>query len=142
MKQTRSALSKEFIRPSLRHEEINRPMGGLLLIGLAGMGGGLMLQDLSPPREWVLRIIAVALIIATVGGAIYHPIRRFWMGGAFAGFVIAAVSLVTTFFYVRWRAGVFAVMWSGEFIIPLGIGALPGIGMYYLMMRNETVDEP
>jgi len=141
MKQTRPALSKEFIRPSLRNEEINRPTGGLLMIVVADMLGALVLQQDSPPRHWVLPIVAVALVITTIGGAIYHPIPRFWMRGAFAGLLIGTISLATTFYYVKWRVGVSHWIVSAEFIIPLGIGALPGISVYYLMMRNETVDE-
>jgi hypothetical protein len=149
MKQPRPALSKEFIRPSLRNQEINRPTGGLLMIVGAVVIGALVLQLDRPPREWVLPIIAVVLTSATIGGAIYHPIRRFWMRGACAGLLIGAISLATTFFYLKWRVGDSHFMGSEELhflvsvelLIPSGVGALPGITVYYLMMRNETVDE-
>jgi len=138
----RPALSREFIEPSKPNEKLNRPFMGMALIILADMLGAFFLLERELPREWVPRILALVIGLCAAGGALYHPVRRFWLKGLVAGLAVGLLSLVTTYFYMGWRFSLTGSVWSAEMLLPLALGSLPGVGLYYLMMRDETVDDP
>lgn len=133
------ALSREFLQPSQVGEPVNRPFLGMGMIVVADMAGALVLQQHAPPRDLAVWVLGIAASLSAIGGAIYHAVRRFWAKGAIAGLTIGLVSLVATYFYVDWRFTLTDSIASPEFLLPLFVGALPGVGLYYAMMRSELV---
>jgi hypothetical protein len=137
-------LAREFVRPSELHEKFNRPQGGLCLFLLGVMGGSWLLSQL-PIREYVPWIVAATSATCTGAGALYHPVNRFWFKGAVSGFVAGLCALAVTYSYLDWRLRTTGGIHSAEFILTGLVGALPGVGLYVLLMRDEVVtpeDEP
>ena len=136
----KSALSQEFVRPNGLREKINRPQVGLCLLLLSVMFGSLMLSEVRT-KDFVPWIIGGVAIVCAGAGALYHPINRFWMKGAVSGLVAGLGALVVTYYYLEWRFRLTGSIWSFEFVLSSLAGALPGIGLYGLLMRHEVVDE-
>ena len=134
------ALSGEFLQPSNPGEPINAPFLGMAMILVADMIGALVLHRHAGRADWAAWVLVLAAVLSAAGGAVYHPIRRFWARGAIAGLSIGVVSLVLTYFYVDWRFTLTDWISSAEFLFPMAVGALPGAGLYYALMRHETVE--
>ena len=139
MKQKRRALSQEYLDPGRTafRGGVKRQVVGITLVTVPLVFGGKaidVLGDGGAVLRWVAGILACA---GAVGGALYHPVRRFWWRGAVAGVVVTAGACAMYRFYQRLRPEPF----GPEFAVVAFLGALPGVFVYYLLMRHQYVAE-
>ena len=97
--------------------------------------GGKALDVLGTQSDVLLTLGAVLVVVGAATGAAFHPIRRFWWRGAVAGVVV----VIGAFVAHRLHAIVRPEPLGPEFAVVGMLGALPGVWVYYLLMRHQVV---
>jgi hypothetical protein len=118
-------------------EPVNRHTLAIALIAGPVIFGALSLRVLGADPStlaWVSLFVAVP---AAIGGWVHPPLRVLRPRCAVAGVVIAAGALAATYGYLMWRGREFEVRYGLEFILPLVIGGLPGVALYYALVRHH-----
>ena len=98
---------------------------------------GKVLDALGSDRSTLTSVVLALVSAGAVGGALYHPIRRFWWRGALAGVLIVCGSFAMCRAYQRVRANPVGY----EFAVVALAGSIPGIVAYYFLMRHQRVAE-
>jgi hypothetical protein len=80
-------------------------------------------------------LVFLASAGGALGGALFHPIRRYWRKGLACGVLVNLGGMAATYFYMLPRTTV----WNYELVIPLAVGGAPGALLYWLLMRREVV---
>lgn len=128
------AFSKVFLAPPRGQGSRSQHLAMLVMVGpvtFCAMGmGGFGSFSIGP-----LQAILLCSAAGALGGAFYHPIRRFWRQGCVAGAFAGAGALLATVFYLEGRTHIYNV----EILIPMAVGALPALGAYWLLMRKQRV---
>src|SRR4051812_49771859 len=104
------------------------------------MFGAFALYRLGTDSATLGWVTSLVLSCGALGGWIHHPVRRFRRRGATAGVLAAGGALFVTYLYVDWRGGDQKVMVGEELLIPIAIGAAPGLYFYYSLLRDEHVE--
>ncbi len=82
--------------------------------------------------------LPVAAAGGAVAGAIYHPGFRYWSVGAPCGALVGVGVLLATYYYCQWLDRVSNV----DVAVALLVGCLPGLALYYLVLRSLTLAGP
>ena len=139
MTDRKPATAPEYLAPRGGHRDpVTRQTVALTLIIVPTMFGAFALYRLGTDPQTLGWTAGFVICLGALGGWIHHPVRRFRVRGAMAGGLAAAGALLATYLYVDWRGGEQKPI-SEEFMIPLVIGAAPGLYVYYALLRAERV---
>ena len=140
MNDRKPASAREYLAPPQgKRAPVTRQTFGMTLIIVPAMFGAFALYRLGVDQGDRLWIATIALVCGAIGGWIHHPVRRFRVKGAMAGILAAAGALVVTYYYVEWRGGDQKFKVFEELLIPIAIGAAPGVFVYYSLLKEEQV---
>jgi len=120
-------------------DPVTRQTLALTMMLIAPLCGALALSRLGTDPETMRWVAGFVIGLGAVAGWIHHPVRRFRIRGAVAGALAGGGALLLTYLYVEWRGGDQKIRVMEELLIPLAIGAAPGLWMYYFLLRNEDV---
>ena len=123
-------------RQSLR-EPVNRHTLAIALIVTPVIFGALTLRILGTDTSTLAWVLAVVAVPAAIGGWRHPPLRSLRLRTAVAGIVIAAGALAATHVYLKWRGDAYEVRSGTELVLPTVIGGLPGVLLYYALVRHR-----
>jgi hypothetical protein len=131
--------SKYMVATGGLNDPVTRQTVAIVLIMVPSVCGAIALYRLGTNPVTLEWVTGVVMSFGALGGWIHHPVRRFRVRGALAGILAAGGALLAMYFYVAWRGGEQKVLFNFELLIPLVIGAAPGVYAYYSLLRGETV---
>lgn len=137
MERRRHPLSQEYLDPgrTALRGAVSRQILAIMLV-CTPMFLAAKLLDVLGDDLWVVQWVTAMLVLAgAAGGALYHPVRRFWWRGTVSGVVVTAGAFAAYRTYQRLRPDPFGY----EFAIVALMGAVPGLLVYYLLMRQQHV---
>jgi hypothetical protein len=116
---------------------VSRQIVAIAIMVVPIVFAGKFLDALGSDSTTLTSVVLVFVGAGAVGGAIYHPIRRFWWRGALAGVLIVCGSFAVCRAYQTVRPNPF----GHEFAVVALVGSVPGIVAYYFLMRHQRVTE-
>jgi hypothetical protein len=139
MKIGRRALTAEFLHPgrATLRGGTSRQVLAIAIFTVAVLFSGKALQVLGSDRDVLQWVAAILLGSGALAGALYHPLVRFWWRGAIAG----AVAVASSFAFLSWYSTMRPEPLGLEFAIVVFLGAVPGMLVYYFLMRHQVVEE-
>jgi len=131
------ALSREDLDPgrSRFSSAVSRQTVAIAIMVVPVVFAGKVLDTLGSDDSTVAGVVLVLAIAGAVGGAIYHPARRFCWRGAVAGVLIVWGAFAAFRGYQRVRSRPLSI----EFAVVSLVGAIPGFVAYYVLMRDQRV---
>jgi hypothetical protein len=134
------ATASEYMEPAQGpRDAVTRQTLALALMIVSPLCGALALYRLGVDSVTVRWAAGLVIGFGALAGWIHHPVRRFRVRGAMAGGVAAGGALLGEYLYLAWRGGDQKIWLVEELLIPLAIGAAPGLYMYYVLLREERV---
>jgi hypothetical protein len=80
------------------------------------------------------------VIGGVIGGALLHPSPKVRGRGILVGGLGAPCCLLVTYAYVKWRFDLTGAIFQAEMLLPFLVGCLPAGILYWLLLRDETVE--
>jgi hypothetical protein len=130
-----SALRGEYVNPGHRQGPVSRQTIALAALLIVVLFGNKAVDVLGAERDIVLGTAAILVASGAVAGAFFHPVRRIWWRGSLSGVLVACGAFAAHRFYGRVRPEQF----GHEFAVVALVGAIPGIALYYVLMRGQAV---
>ena len=122
-------------------DPINRHTLAIALIVAPVIFGALTLRVLGADALTLAWVSAAVAVPAAIGGWVHPPSRSLRPRGVVAGITIAAGALAATYAYLTWRGDNYEVRFGLEFVLPIVIGGLPGVALYYGLVRHTGTDD-
>ena len=140
MSERKQATSPEYMAPAQRHRDpVTRQTLAIAFITVPAIFGAFTLSRLGTDAGTLQWVVPLVVGLGAFGGWIHHPVRRFRQKGAAAGVLVSAGALTLTYLYVTWRGGDRKILSGTELMIPIALGAAPGLYYYYSLLRDEQV---
>ena len=139
MRNSRPALSATYVHPGNHRTggPVSRQVIAIAALVVAVLFGGKALEVLGTDARILSAVGSALVAVGGIAGGLYHPVGRFWRRGAFAGIVTAIGSFLTCRGYGQLRPD----PWGLEFAVVAITGAIPGIVVYWLLMKDQVVEE-
>ncbi|HEX8162027.1 MAG TPA: hypothetical protein VF538_09155 [Pyrinomonadaceae bacterium] len=108
-------------------------------LGLLAVGTGIPALELNGfgrllPQFDLATWACVCAAGGALAGAFYLPDRRFRLAGLLPGALASVFSLFAVYYYTQQRSEVFSI----ELILVSLVAMLPGILLYYFIMRGQA----
>lgn len=116
---------------------MSRQMVAMAIMIVPVIFAGKFLDALGSDDTTLTSVAVVFLAAGALGGAIYHPIWRFWWRGALAGVLTEFGSFAACRAYETVRSNPV----GHEFAVVALAGSTPGFVVYYFLMRHQRVIE-
>ena len=135
----RSALSRTY----LLNKSGTHTLASLLIFGGLGLGGACLNRTIRPgdPTGWnagLPWLVALIAVTSAAGGALYHPIGRFWPEGV-VGALVANAGGLGLLYACLVRNHAFRPLSRNVTLIVVLVGACPGLWVYLLLLRGQFV---
>jgi hypothetical protein len=111
-------------------------VAALVIVAVTSITPALIYTDVFSGKS-VSSSPVIVLIVALIGGAVAGALfsraipTPYWKG-ILIGIVLNVGVLLATIVYIQARTELFKI----ELVIPLGLGSLPALGLYYLLARR------
>ena len=126
-------------RPQGVRDPVNRHTLAIALVVVPVVFGALALNVLGTDAGTLGWVLGAAAILGAIGGWLHPPAQSLRLRGAVSGVVIATGALAATYAYVAWRGGDRKVRFGHELVLPTAFGGLPGVALYYALVRGHKV---
>ena len=130
-----SALRSDYVDPGHRRGPVSRQTIALAVLVMVVLFGNKAVDVLGTEPDVLLWTATILVTVGAVTGALFHPVRRFWWRGAISGVLVAAGAFGAHRLYSRMRPEPF----GHEFAVVALLGAIPGVALYFALMRGQTV---
>jgi hypothetical protein len=77
-------------------------------------------------------VAAIAAVCCTIAFCLYYTDRRFWFAGILPGLITGPIVTYFTHWYTAERQQ----LWNVEIMVPVLVGVLPGLLLYYVSLRT------
>jgi hypothetical protein len=129
------ALQRKYIDPGHRRGPVSRQTIALAALVVVVLFGNKAVDVLGTEPDVLWGVAAILVPVGAAAGALFHPVVRFRWRGAISGVVVAGGAFAAQRLYSRLRPEQF----GHEFAVVALVGALPGVALYYLLMRGQTL---
>jgi hypothetical protein len=117
-------------------DPVNRHTLAIALIVAPVIFGAMTLRVLGADSSTLVWTLVGVAVPAAIGGYVHPPLRSLRLRASLAGVAIAAGALAATYGYMTWRGDDYEVRYGLEFILPIVVGGLPGVALYYALVRH------